>query len=142
MNTSRMLAFDPNYEPFPCHEGDEVFANGIFQFNISHMMEHIHSGSLIVKTERIDVNRWFKTHYRPSVNEKHLQTVDIKIPVIQAEIRPGKYSIIDGNHRMERAYREGAQYVDSYKLQAEQLVPYFVNKQGYKAFIDYWNSKL
>ncbi|GAA0472598.1 hypothetical protein GCM10008935_30620 [Alkalibacillus silvisoli] len=55
MNTSRMLAFDANYEHFPCHEGDEVFANGIFQFNISRMMERIHSRSLIVKRERIRI---------------------------------------------------------------------------------------
>jgi hypothetical protein len=35
--------------------------------------------------------------------------VDIRKPVIQAEIRPYRFEIIDGNHRMERAYIEGVE---------------------------------
>ena len=74
--------------------------------------------------------------------KKHLPTVDVSKPVIQAEIRPGMFSIIDGNHRMEQAYREGVEYVDSFKLKGAQLVPYFIDVRGYEAFVEYWNSKL
>ncbi|WP_017186157.1 hypothetical protein [Alkalibacillus haloalkaliphilus] len=139
---SRNLTYNKSYVPLPCHEGDEVYRNGIFRFNISRIMEHIDAGSLTVKRERINVEDWFNTHWRTTVNEDHLPTVDITRPVIQAEIRPGTYTIIDGNHRIEKADREGVPYVDSYKVQGEQLVPYFINSDGYKAFVDYWNSKL
>ncbi len=61
---------------------------------------------------------------------------------IQAEIRPGMFEIIDGNHRMERAYRDSVEFVDSYKLRGEQLLLYFADVRGYKAFVEYWNSKL
>ncbi|MBC2579160.1 hypothetical protein [Clostridium sp. DJ247] len=41
--------------------------------------------------------------------------VNVKKTVIQAEIRPNKFEVIDGKHRMERAYREGLEFIDSYK---------------------------
>ena len=43
---------------------------------------------------------------------------------------------------MERAFREGAEFIDSYKLRGEQLLRYFSDVRGYKAFVVYWNSKL
>ncbi|WP_240373953.1 ParB/RepB/Spo0J family partition protein [Bacillus piscicola] len=142
LSKKRYLRYNENYVPLPSYEGDEIFPNGIFNFNISRMMEYIHSGSLRAERERIEVKRWFTTHYRPTINEDHIKTVDVRKTVIQAEIRPGIYSIIDGNHRMEKAYRAGVPYMDSYKLQGEQLIPFFLEERGYKAFVDYWNSKL
>ncbi|MHC0036433.1 hypothetical protein [Pseudoneobacillus sp. C159] len=142
MKLKRALKLNEEYVPLPTYEGDEIFPNGIFHFNISRITEHIHDGSLKVKEETIDVSSWFESHYRPFVNEEHLPKVDVSKPVIQAEVRPGEFKIIDGNHRMEKAYREGVSRIDSYKLAGEQLLPYFRKRQGYTAFIDYWNSKL
>jgi len=71
-----------------------------------------------------------------------LPSVDLNKTVLQAEIRAGTYNIIDGNHRMEKARREGVEWIDSYKIKGEQLVPYFIKKKGYEAFVEYWNSKL
>lgn len=105
-------------------------------------MEHIISGQLDAEKEQINVKDWFKSHIHGSVNEEHLPTVDVAKPIIQAEIRPGRFEIIDGNHRLERAYREGVALIDSYKLKGEQLGPYFADKRGYEAFVEYWNSKL
>ena len=62
--------------------------------------------------------------------------------MLQAEIRPGMYEIIDENHRMELAYCQGMEFVEPYKLKGEQLLPYFADVRGYKVFIEYWNSKL
>jgi hypothetical protein len=50
--------------------------------------------------------------------------------------------IVDGNHRLEWAYRDGVEWVNSFKLRGEQLLPYFVDVRGYEAFVEYWNSKL
>ena len=142
MSKSRKLNPDMDYRPLPTNIGDEIYPNGIFHFNISRIIEHITSGMLIVEKERIHVNKWFKMHFRGSVNEEHLPTVDVAKPVIQAEIRLGMFEIIDGNHRIEKAYRDGVEFVDSFKLKGEQLVPFFVDGRGYQAFIEYWNSKL
>ena len=51
-------------------------------------------------------------------------------------------NIIDGNHRLEKAHREKVETVKSYKLKAEQLIPYFIAVRGYQAFVGYWNNKL
>jgi len=53
--------------PFPAKEGDELYANGIFRFNITSILEHIMSGELDVQEEWINVKEWFKTHVRGSV---------------------------------------------------------------------------
>lgn len=142
MSKSRKIKFDNNYNPLPTYEGDEIYPNGVFNFSISRIIEHISSHQLDAGKEKINVKEWFKSHFHGSVNKEHLLTVDVTKPVIQAEIRPGIYEIIDGNHRMERAYRQKIEFIDSYKLRGEQLLPYFVDICGYKAFVEYWNSKL
>lgn len=71
-----------------------------------------------------------------------MPVVDINKPVLQAEIRPGMFEIIDGNHPMEKAYRENIEFINSYKLKGEQLLAFFTDKRGYEAFVKYWNSKL
>ena len=42
-----------------------------------------------------------------SINESHMDSVVISQPVILAEISPGRFNLIDGNHRMEKARRLG-----------------------------------
>ncbi len=137
----RKIKMNKNYKPLPTNEGDEIYPNGIFNFSITRILEYIAEGKLDVEIEQINVKEWFKTHYRGSVNEEHLSLVDVGKPVIQVEIRPGMFEIIDGNHRMEKACREDIGCVNSYKLRGEQLIPFFADKRGYEAFVEYWNSK-
>ena len=57
--------------------------------------------------ERINIKKWEKTHcMSDSLNEEHLKTVNTRKPVIQAEISIGRFEIIDGNHRFEKAFRD------------------------------------
>ena len=88
------------------------------------MLEYITVGKLNAEIELINVSEWFKTHIRGSVNEDHLPKADISKPVLQAEIRPGVFEIIDGNHRIEKACRNDVEFVDLYKLKREQLVAF------------------
>jgi len=50
-----------------------------------------------------------------SINESHVDSVDISLPVLLAEISPGRYNLIDGNHRMEKARRMGINCMPAYK---------------------------
>jgi hypothetical protein len=76
------------------------------------------------------VEEWFRTHGHGSINEEQLPTVDVTKTILQAEIRPGMFKIIDGNHRIEKAFRDGILYIQSYKLRGEQLIPYFYEGRG------------
>jgi hypothetical protein len=130
-----------NFTPCVAFEEEEMYNLGIFQFNISRILEHLQNGKLVAKREDIDVDTWTRRNCCNNVNESHLYGVDINLPVIQAEISPGRYVIIDGNHRLEKARRNQVGFIPSYKIWAIQLVDYFTEERGYLAFIDFWNEK-
>jgi hypothetical protein len=95
-----------------------LYPNGIFEFNITKILEHIQSKSDSFTLEEVMVSD-FSARFS-SINESHMDSVDISVPVIMAEIAPGKYNLIDGNHRMEKARRMGAKTVLAYKMSVEQ----------------------
>ncbi len=109
MKHPRALKLTKNYVPKQSMSDEiEIYPNGIFQFFISKIIEDIEFGTFAPKKERINIDKWRKTHTTSSgLNEEHLQTVDTKKPIIQAEIRIGRFEIIDGNHRFEKAIRDG-----------------------------------
>ncbi len=136
------MMIDPDFIPCEANEGDEIYSLGIFNFNISRMLSDIESGSLIVVRESINVQDWFRNHCECSVNEEHMPNVKLSSPVIQAEIKHERFEIIDGNHRMIKALREGIPFVDSYRIAGHQLPSYLIERRGYEAYIQYWNDKL
>jgi len=142
ISRSRKLKPNLDYEPCTALEGEELFPNGIFIFNISRINEDILNKQLVVEEDDINVEEWLGKHSSVPVNEDHMPAVDTNIPIIVAEIRPGMFTVIDGNHRMEKAHRENKVSIHAYKLRGEQLLPYFSEKIGYLSFINYWNEKL
>ena len=77
-----------------------------------------------------------------SINESHMDSVVISRPVILAEISPGQYNLIDGNHRMEKARRLGVMSILAYRVHVEQHIRFLTSKRAYLTYIEYWNSKL
>jgi len=141
----RTLKFIKNYIPkVQESEEIEIYPNGIFTFFISKILEDIDNGNFKPQMERINIQNWRKSHskHTDSLDENHLKIANTRKPIIQAEIRIGKFEIIDGNHRFEKAFRDGKKTINSYKIYGEELVSYFYEKQGYECFVKYWNSKL
>jgi hypothetical protein len=93
---ARQLRVDVHFIPCPVDEGDEVYANGIFEFNISKLIEYIRNNLRAVALEEVSVSGFYPEF--SSINESHIASVDINQPVIVAEISPGRYNVIDGNH--------------------------------------------
>ena len=139
---TRKMKPNPDYEPCTVREGEELFPNGIFVFNISRIIDDILNKQLVVEEDDINVEDWLGKHCSGPVNEIHMPAVDTSIPIIVAEIRPGMFNVIDGHHRMEKAHREKKLSIHTYKLRGEQLLPYFTEKKSYLCFINYWNEKL
>jgi len=144
MKHPRTLKLIKNYIPKQSMNDEiELYPNGVFKFFISKMIEDIENGNFKPAMERIDIDKWRKTHTTSSrLDMEHLQSVNSKKPIIQAEIRIGRFEIIDGNHRFQKAYRDGKKTINSYKIYGEALVPYFYDQKGYESFVKYWNSKL
>jgi hypothetical protein len=55
---------------------------------------------------------------------------------------PGKYNLIDGNHRMEKARRSGIENIMAYKLGVKQHIPFLTTQKADIAYVEYWNGKL
>jgi hypothetical protein len=138
---TRKLKRIENYIPCEALENEEIFCNGIFYFNISRIIEHIRNGTITPEREDLEVEKW-RQYNLDFIKETHLPLVDCSQPVILAEISPGRYNLIDGHHRMEKAHRDQIRFMSSFKIKMEQLIHYFIDKRGYLAFVDYWNSKL
>ncbi len=113
-----ILEIDKNCEPAVTEEGEEYFPNGYFVFNITKMLKFISNNPGIIELKKIKV----KEHRSSfgTLDEKHLDKVDINKPIILAEISPEKYNVIDGNHRIEKAYRPGVETIPAYILTARQ----------------------
>jgi hypothetical protein len=136
----KMLRVDNNFTPCPVDTGDELFPNGIFEFNITKMLEYIQKKPDSIALEEVAVSDFFEGF--SSINEAHMDSVEITRPVITAEISPGRYNLIDGNHRMEKARRMGIKSLPAYKLNVDQHILFLTSTKAYAAYVEYWNSKV
>ena len=97
------LRVDRHFSPCPVDEEDELYPNGIFVFNITKLTEFIQNNPGSFRCEEVLVKGFPAGFSR--LNESYLAEVDLSRPVILAEIAPGRFIVIDGNHRMEKARR-------------------------------------
>jgi hypothetical protein len=136
----KKLKADSNFIPCPVADGDELYPNGIFVFNITKILEYIRENPNDIILEEVSVRDFLEKF--SSINESHIDSVQISRPVIIAEISPGRYNVIDGNHRMEKARRAGIKSIQAYKLNVRQHMRFLTSQKAYAAYIEYWNSKL
>lgn len=134
---NRKLKFSKRFTPCPVDDGDELYPNGIFVFNITKMAQFIEDQ--VIRCEEVLLKDY---HSFSKFKEDYLATVDVSRPVIVAEISPGRYNVIDGNHRMEKARRLGLEKLMAYRLSPDQHLQFLTTEQGYLAYIEYWNGKL
>jgi hypothetical protein len=140
LNFEKTIKNRQKFSPCPVEDGDELYPNGIFVFNITEMSRYIESANGDFSSEEIEVRTAYNSF--SSINETHVMTTDISKPVILAEISPGQYDLIDGHHRMEKALRLGVARIPSYRLNAEQHTKFLTTEKGYIAYVNYWNDKL
>jgi hypothetical protein len=133
------LKTNRRFTPCPIDDEDELYPNGIFVFNITKMAEYIKKNPDIT-CEEVLVKEFISSFSK--CNESHLSTVDLTKPVILAEIAPGRFNVIDGNHRMEKARRSGVEKVPAYRLSPEVHLQFLTTEKGYLAYVEYWNDKL
>jgi len=140
VQTAKKLIADDNFIPCPINEDDELYPNGIFVFNITKLLEHIEKNPNkidLVEVEVADFSRSFS-----SIDESHVDSVEISRPVVLAEMAPGHYNLIDGNHRMEKARNMRTKSIFAYKLHVKQHLKFLTEKKAYLAYLEYWNRKV
>ena len=138
--SAKRLKIDKSFKPCPTEDGDEIYRNGIFEFNISKLIEYMNDNSDEFELIDAEVEEFPKEF--SSLNEMHVESTDYSQPVIIAEIAPGRYNLIDGNHRMEKARIKGLTYIKAYKVNVDQHIKFLTEKDAYLTYVDYWNGKV
>lgn len=138
--TNTLLSIDDNFEPVSAEEGDELFPNGIFLFNITKMLSYIEKHPDQFTPEMVSVEDHRSSF--ASLTEEHIETTDYTKPIILAEIRPSMFNVIDGNHRLEKAYRSNIELIPAYVLHPKDHMPFLTSVKAYLSYVEYWNSKI
>jgi hypothetical protein len=137
----RRLKPDKVFTPLPVDEGDELFPNGIFEFNVTKMLDFIEANPDKFPIEKMEVEP-LRSHLPKVLDEETIQRADVLKPVVLAEISPGCFNVIDGNHRVEKAGRKGLKTIAACRIRAEQHPAFLTSVRAYEAYVQYWNSKL
>ena len=131
---------DPTFAPCPVEDGDELFPNGIFVFNVTRILEHVARHPAEFALVQVSV-RSFPRWDRPFV-DADVEAADLARPVLLAEISPGSFNLIDGHHRLEKARRWGVETLPAYRLTVAQHLRFLTSARAYLAFVRYWNGKV
>lgn len=109
------LKVNKGFQPCPAGPGDEIYPNGVFEFNITRLL-----GFLREHADRFPVE-WVVVsdipHYGSlNLNEDAACAAELSRPILLAEIAPGRYGVIDGHHRLAKARRQGVAVLPAHRL--------------------------
>jgi hypothetical protein len=135
------LKLDEGFQPCPAEAGDEHYPNGIFEFNITRLLAFLDARAEQFPVESIAVAD-IPDYGGAGLDEDTVRRADLSRPILLAEIAPGHYNVIDGNHRVARARRDGVATVPGRKIACPQHVAFLTSVLAYERYVEYWNSKL
>ncbi len=137
----RQLKLNKAFTPVSVNENDELFPNGIFEFNVTKMLAFIEANVDKFPVETVEVEP-LRGYSSETLDEETIRRADVSKPILLAEISPGRFNVIDGNHRVERAGRDGQKTIPAHRIGAEQHLAFLTSARAYEAYVGYWNSKL
>ena len=140
-SVSSKLKLDAKFEPCPPEAGDELFPNGIFEFNISRLVAFIHTHPERFPLELLELTD-IPNYGDADLDEAAIGPADSSRPILLAEIAPGRYNVIDGHHRIAKARREGIPTLTCHRLRCPEHVPFLTSATAYEKYVEYWNTKV
>ena len=130
-----------SFAPPMTEDGDEFFPNGIFVFNITKLLAFIKASPDAFPVELAEI-KGLKPFHSGNLDEATVLKADVTNPIILGEIAPGLFNVIDGNHRLEKAHRDGLEKIPLYRVFARQHVNFLRSTDSYTKYCEYWNSKV
>jgi hypothetical protein len=103
--TPARLRPNKRFQPCLINEGEEFFANGIFEFNITRILAFLDADPARYPVELTKVAAIVDYGSR-NLDEATILAANLSRPILLAEIAPGRYNPIDGNHRIAKARRD------------------------------------
>jgi len=137
-----ILRLDRGFQPCSAEPGEELYPNGIFEFNITRLLAFIHAHTERFPTEFVELIDIPDCGGSGGLDEAAIDTADLSRPILLAEIAPERYNVIDGNHRVAKARREGLRRIPVHRLRCPEHVAFLTSTRAYETYVEYWNSKL
>jgi len=138
----RKLPRDRRFQPCPTEPGDELFPNGIFEFNITRLLGFSAAHPERFPIEAVELTAVSKYGSVDGLDEATVQAADVSQPILLAEIAPGIYNVIDGHHRVAKARRQLARTIAAHRVRCPDHIPFLTSARAYETYVEYWNSKL
>lgn len=138
--TAVKLKLDKTFQPCPAEPGDELYPNGIFEFNITRILAFVATQVDRFPIERVAVDD-IPNYGSESLDEEAIGTADLFRPIHLAEISPGLFSLIDGHHRVAKARREGVKTLPALRVACPHHVRFLTSTLAYERYVEYWNGK-
>src|SRR5579863_1109416 len=136
------LRRDPQFQPCTAEPGDELYPNGIFEFNISRLIAFISAHPERFPTEAVELSEIPDYGSSTRLEDAAVQAADLSRPVLLAEIAPARFSLIDGHHRVAKARRMLSATITAYRVRCPDHVSFLTSANVYEKYLEYWNSKL
>jgi len=108
--------------------------------NVTRILEHVARHPAEVALVQVSV-RSFPRWDRPLV-DADVEADDLALPALLAEISPGRFNLIDGHHRLEKARRRDVETLWADQLTAAQHLRFLTSTRAYLAFVGCWNDKV
>jgi len=135
------LDLDSAFQPCTTDAGDELFSNGIFEFNISRLLTAALAHADRYPIERIELAD-IPDYGAAELNAAGILAADLSRPIVLAEVAPGHFNVIDGHHRVAKARRNDVSALAGYRLRCPEHVRFLTSTTAYQRYVDYWNSKV
>ena len=135
------LKLNKAFQPCLVDDDDELFPNGIFVFNVTKLIEHISANAAEFPIEVVAIDTLGITSSQ-NLDEPTVQNADLSRPIVLAEISPGRFNVIDGNHRVEKARRDHVKSLPAHKVGPSTHYRFLTTAEGYKSYVEYWNEKV
>jgi hypothetical protein len=136
------LKLDRHFQPCPAEPGDELYPNGIFEFNITQLLDFIRTQAEPFPIESVALADIPDYGGSARLDAAAIEAADLSRPVLLAEIAPGRYNLIDGHHRVAKARREGVHSIPAHRVRCPEHVAFLTSARAYEAYVNYWNDKV
>lgn len=135
------LRRDKRFAPCAIEKDHEFIANGIFEFNITRILEFLDADSVRHPVESISVSS-IPDLGGARLDEATVRSADLNRPVLLAEISPDRFNLIDGHHRIARARREGVLSIPARRIRCPDHLTFLTSARAYECYVEYWNGKV
>ncbi len=141
-NRSIKLRRDPRFKPCPTEPGDELYPNGIFEFNISRLLAFVSAHPERFPTEVVQLSEIPDYGTSDRLDEAAVQAADLSRPILLAEIAPERFNLVDGHHRVAKARRLHSATIAAHRVRCPDHITFLTSAEAYEKYVEYWNSKL